>query len=456
MVRLNRADIQGMVLRGYRFTHSRHLMMRVTGAASGQRLLAGLIPMVTTAEHWGGEKPMSTMNLAISYGGLERLGLPNESLLGFPDEFIEGMEARHELLGDAGPSAPERWEPVWRGRQVDLWIGVLGRTPEALEAACSAIEKLAAETGGATVLTRQNAGLLPGQVEHFGYRDGFGNPAFEGDERDARPGMGKLTNDGKWVPLATGEFLLGYPDEGGEIPPAPLPDALSRNGTFLVVRKLHQNVASFRAYVEAQAKHYGGGKEKLGAKMIGRWKDGTPLELSPDGPNPAISGDPSRISDFTYGGDPDGARCPLGGHIRRANPRDALGFHGLLANRRRIIRRGIPYGPYTPDDQPVRDDGDHGIIFLALNASPFRQFEFVQQQWMQYGNDFHQGGDKDPIAGNNGGAGRMMIQGNGSTSNPPYLCSGLPTFVETRGGDYFFLPSLTALRLIASGSVDPR
>jgi Dyp-type peroxidase family len=316
-------------------------------------------------------------------------------------------------------------------------------------------------TGGARLLEAQDACAIylkdkPSTQEHFGYTDGFGNPDFKGAERECVPGQGKLTSDGRWEPLAAGEFLLGYADEAGELPVAPIPHLLGRNGTFMVYRKLHQNVATFRNYLDEKGRLYGGGKEKLAAKFVGRWRDGTPVELSPDEPNPSIVDDNNRNTDFTYGGDPAGVRCPIGAHIRRVHPRDAFGFNGGLINRRRIMRRGLPYGDYVPEGQPVRDEDDRGIIFMALNASIFRQFEFVQQQWIEYGNDAHQGNDKDFLVGNHDGTGKFMVQGTADPTNPPFLCCGLPNFVELRGGDYFFIPSLTALAMIATENVDPR
>ena len=146
----------------------------------------------------------------------------------------------------------------------------------------------------------------------------------------------------------------------------------------------------------------------------------------------------------------------MGAHLRRVHPRDAFGFNGRLINRRRITRRGLPYGPFAAEDQPVSDADDRGVVFMALNASLSRQFEFVQQQWVQYGNDSHLGNDKDVLMGNHGGHGRFVVQGDSSNTNPPFVCSNLPDFVELRGGDYFFLPSITALGMIALGLVDPR
>jgi Dyp-type peroxidase family len=317
------------------------------------------------------------------------------------------------------------------------------------------------QSGGAKLVQAQDACAVfidgkPTSKEHFGYTDGFGNPDFKGAERDCVPGQGKLAEDGTWEPLATGEFLLGYADEAGELPVAPIPHLLARNGTFMVYRKMHQNVATFRKFLDEQGQLYAGGKEKLASKFIGRWRDGTPVELSPDHPDPALVGDKNRNTNFTYGKDLSGLRCPVGAHIRRGNPRDAFGFNGELVNRRRIMRRGLPYGQYVPEGQPVSDEDERGIIFMALNASLFRQFEFVQQQWIEYGNDFHQGNDKDLVIGNHGGKGKCVLQGTADPQDPPFICAHLPNFVELRGGDYFFMPSLTALQMIASGTVDPR
>src|SRR5215475_8198779 len=269
-------------------------------------------------------------------------------------------------------------------------------------------------------------------------------------------GQGKLKSDGTWEPLATGELLLGYADESGELPVAPLPHLLANNGTFMVYRKLHQNVATFRKYLEEKGRLYAGGKEKLAAKFVGRWQDGTPLELSPDRQDPSIVADQNRNTNFTYGSDLEGTRCPVGAHIRRTNPRDTFGFNGKLVDRRRISRRGMVYGPFAGPDDPVNDTDEHGVVFMALNASLFRQFEFVQQQWIEYGNDAHQGNDKDVLLGNHGGNGRFIVQGTADPGNRPFICGGLPNFVELRGGDYFFMPSLTALRMMADGAVDPR
>jgi Dyp-type peroxidase family len=461
MSKLNASDIQGFVLRGYNLPAARYLFLHFEDPTRARSLIARLLGHVTTGQRWDDGKPQTTVNIAFTHRGLEHLELPLATLLTFPVEFQQGMKQRAALLGDAGVNSPDHWDSLWRDGRVHAWLGINGLTPEAIDARQSAIQSALNETGGATLLASQEAAAAvtdgkPTTKEHFGFTDGFGNPDYLGVERSAQPGQGKLLANGTWAPLATGELLLGYADEAGELPVAPVPHLLAANGTFMVYRKLHQNLATFRTFLDQQATRYGGGKEKLAAKLIGRWRDGTPVELSPDLPNPSIAQDPNRSTNFTYGADAEGTRCPMGAHIRRVHPRDAFGFNGQLINRRRITRRGLPYGPFAAEDEAVSDADERGVIFMALNASLSRQFEFVQQQWVQYGNDAHLGNDKDALMGNHGGHGRLVVQGDTTPTNPPFVCSNLPDFVELRGGDYFFLPSITALGMIAMGLVDPR
>lgn len=461
MSNLNATDIQGFVLRGYNLPVARYIFLRFVDSLRARNLLGRLLNGITTGQRWDGSKPESTLNIAFTHVGLEALDLPAATLLSFPVEFQQGMKDRAAILGDTGVNAPDHWDAVWKEERVHAWIGVNARTAQALDARSVEVFRLIEETGSAIVVDTQDAGYeivagKPTTSEHFGFTDGFGNPEYAGVERSSQPGQGKLLADGTWAPLATGELLLGYPDEAGEVPVSPIPVLLANNGTFMVYRKLHQNLATFRAYLDQQAALYAGGKEKLAAKFIGRWRDGTPLELSPDTPDRSIAQDPSRSTNFTYGADGDGTRCPIGAHIRRVHPRDAFGFNGRLVDRRRITRRGLPYGRFAAEGETVSDSEERGIIFIVLNANFARQFEFVQQQWVQYGNDARLGNDKDMLMGQHGGRGKHVIQGDASASNPPFICANLPDFVELRGGDYFFVPSMTALGMLAMGLVDPR
>jgi len=429
---LDPTDIQGFILRGYTFPVARFFFLELSREQSARALIGRLIPDITTGERWD-KKPISTLNIAFTYQGLAQLEVPEASLQSFPVEFVQGMKARASILCDTGKSAPENWDPLWHGGRVHAWLSVYAQSPAVLESRCSQLQASLTDTGAGRVVGTQDAAALAadGRIrtkEHFGYTDGFGNPDYLGVDRNAQPGQGKLMADGSWAPLATGELLLGYPDEAGELPVAPVPHQLANNGTFMVYRKLHQNVATFRRYLREKGSEYRGGEEKLAAKLVGRWRDGTPLELSPDHPDPGIVDDDSRNVNFRFGYDLAGTRCPIGAHIRRAHPRDAFGFHGRLVDRRRISRRGLPYGSSSPDG-PGEDTGEHGIVFMALNASIFRQFEFVQQQWMQYGNDAHQGNDRDPLLGNHQPQEKFVVQGTEDPTNPPFICGGLPYFV---------------------------
>jgi deferrochelatase/peroxidase EfeB len=159
-----------------------------------------------------------------------------------------------------------------------------------------------------------------------------------------------------------------------------------------------------------------------------------------------------KYVDFSYSDDPEGIKCPVTSHLRRVNPRDGLnpGVTSTLSNRRRIVRRGLPYG------QTVNDDAsEHGIIFMAMCSSLSRQYEFVQQQWLNYGLDAYAGNDTCPLLGNREGDAKFVIPVDPESGEAPFILSNIPQFVETRGGDYFFLPSMTALRMIGMGIVDP-
>jgi deferrochelatase/peroxidase EfeB len=247
---------------------------------------------------------------------------------------------------------------------------------------------------------------------------------------------------GRTRSLPTGELLHGYPDLDSRQPAAP--DApFRRNGTFMVWRKLEQDVVAFRRWLVDQARATGIDAEEVAAKAMGRWRDGTPAVRSPDRPLPALAADEA----FRFKEDARGLACPLGAHIRRANPRDSLGFGAALTGRHRMVRRGMPYGSHLPPDSP--DDGQsRGLLFVALVADIERQYEFVQVQWLNGGNLFGLGDDRDPIAGQGDGTGKMTVPG-----HPPRFLHPLPALVTMRGGEYLYVPSINGLRHLAGGAL---
>ena len=529
---LNLHDIQGNVLKTYarqEFSYARYVFFGIRNSDRGRRFVLDLVPLITTAAPWGRRseddeelpKPPATTNIAFTYHGLKRLALPEESLHSFTEEFSMGMRERRDILGDTGSSAPEHWDPVWNkeNERVDIWLSISGQTTGAIEERYAQIRDLLAASddgviqltghrgdNGADDLPYQDAGALldsegkPSPKEHFEYTDGISNPFFEGTLTDPAYvlGAGKPTRKSPdslsgWEPLETGEFILGHRDETKELPKAPMPRPLSYNGSYLVYRKLHENVGSFNRFIEEQGKLLPDGADEAAAKFAGRWKNGAPITTFPTKKSAdeflekvrkaksevANAGGKierglarykyvkllSKFVGFNYSDDLAGSRCPIGAHARRANPRGALEFGvkdafdtpGAMTNRRRLLRRGLPYGK---SDRNSGDDGDHGIIFMAIGASIERQFEFVQQQWINYGNDFKIANEKDPLVGNHEteggkGGGNMTFPAEPGSGKAPHFCTGIPRFVEMRGGGYFFLPSLTALRLIGAGIIDP-
>jgi Dyp-type peroxidase family len=412
---LDLADIQGDILRAYgnRYGRTSYVLIGVGDAAAGRRWLQDRIDRVTTAVPWHDGRPESTFNVALTRAGLAALGVSEAKIQSFSDEFVQGMAARAQDIGDLNASAPANWDPGLGTGEAHMLITVNAQSSSILEEALSELRGGLEAAAGMSIVAEVHAELLKGTREHFGFADGFSQPAIEGVSDDKAPGEGVPVANG-WRALAAGEFILGYEDEESRVDPKRrLPsapdDPLGRNGTYMVWRKLYQDVALFRRTVREASHLYPHGDErKLLAKLVGRWPNG----------------------------------APLGAHVRRSNPRDTLGFEGKLTFRHRLIRRGMPYGPPL-DHRTLEDDGqDRGLVFVCFNASISRQFESVQTQWLNTGNSFHLGEDSDFIIG--GAHGKMTIQG-----DPPFFMSAQESFITTRGGEYLFVPGITALAAIA-------
>jgi Dyp-type peroxidase family len=462
---LDLGDIQGDILFAYgnEYAFTSYVFVNIEGA-DGRGWLSALVDRVTTARPWPKgsdgvtDKPDTTLNLAFTAAGLAALGVSQELLATFSSEFRGGMAARAADLGDVGPSAPGNWEPGLGTGAAHVLATINARSSALLERELTAFREHA-ERCATTIVNEQHAQLLDAQREHFGFSDGFGQPAIEGVSEHKSVGGGVPQPDGRWRPLAPGEFILGYEDEDSRVDPEHrLPSApaapLGRGGTYMVYRKLYQDVALWRETLRDAARDYEGGEKKLAAKIVGRWPNGAPLVTSPHDEDPAFDPTQESSNDFRYlDNDPDGSRCPLGAHIRRTNPRDALGWEGLdeaglLAFRHRIIRRGMPYGPpLAPDDSVDDDDTDRGLVFVCFNASISRQFEAITLQWVNDGNSFHLGDDRDFLLADASASGKMTIQG-----HPPFFVAPQHSFVTTKGGEYLFAPGMTALAALADAT----
>jgi Dyp-type peroxidase family len=413
-----------------------HILLRIDDRRAGREFLRGVIPALAPAANPADPDRQAWVTAALTFQGLKALGVPQDSLDSFPPEFQQGMAARAAELSDVGESAPEHWEKPFGTPDVHVAISALSPDAARLEAVLTGAQKAYEQLSGVSVIWRLECHVLPTEREAFGFRDGISHPAVEGS---GIPGTNPQEQ-----PIKAGEFLLGYRNEIGGFPPMPQPEVLGRNGTYVVFRKLHQRVAAFRQYLKANASSPDE-EALLGAKMMGRWQSGAPLALCPMHDDPELGADPRRNNDFLFtADDPKGLKTPPGSHIRRMNPRDAaiVGVPRL----HRMIRRGTSYGPLLPAGV-LEDDGvDRGLAFVFVGADLTRQFEFVQSQWVKDGVFFGAPGEKDPIAGPNGGTDQFTIPQQPIRRR----LHGLPRFVVTRGGEYFFAPGLRALRWLAA------
>lgn len=435
---LELADIQAGALRERPSPYvGRYLLLSVHDAEQGRELVRRLhaLLLAQNAAHntTPDADPMAWVTVAFTHSGLAALGVPKASLASFPIEFREGMAARAAELGDVGASGPENWEWPLGTDAVHIAVSVLAPDELRLEAVAEQARTRYDDLPGVEVVWRQDCYQLPSGRTSFGFKDGIGNPDVEGS--------GLPRRNATEAPIKAGEFILGYPDETGYLPPMPEPELLGRNGTYLVFRKLHTDVAAYRRYLRERARDRED-ERILAAKMVGRWPSGAPLALAPDVDDPELGADPARNNSFGYRDDLRGFKCPAGSHARRANPRDALEDELSVDVRlHRMIRRGTSYGPMLADDVLEDDGADRGIVFVFAGTHLGRQFEFVKTQWINDGVFIGTPEETDPLVGG--------VQGPTDFSIPRVpirrRLRDLPPLVTTRGGEYCFAPGLRAL-----------
>ena len=445
-------DIQGFIMRTYAMPALRVFVLKVEHATQAGRFLGALVsgdssvPQLTTAAPWA-EKPEVCVNIGFTHAGLAALGLAGDALGSFPEEFVQGAVSRAARVGDVGQSAPEHWKKPLADADVHALLFVFAQTETALETVSERLRAQFAPGRAFSELAVHQGLRLPGNVSHFGYRDGFSQPAIEGGPPPIIPDL---------LPTAPpGEFLLGYQSQYDSFTyPMPQPKALGQNGSFVAYRVLEQDCAAFERFLADASAQTGLDSELVAAKLCGRWRNGVPVSLSPTTPSPDLP--PEQFNAFDYApteqlpdayDDRRGERCPIGAHIRRMNPRHSTvaGNSGL---KRRIVRRGLPYGP--PFDPANPDDGvERGLLGLFIGVSLKDQFEFLMSDWANKGT-FAPGlrGTRDPVLGDNSSSDAKFLLP--VAGGPTVEITGLSRFVTCRGAAYCFLPSVTALSFLSA------
>jgi Dyp-type peroxidase family len=484
------ADVQGLVRFGYgRMTNASYALVRVKNVAAAKAWLRAA-PVTNAVEQK--PPPSTALQIAFTAPGLAKLGLSRSVMEGFSREFRDGMNTdyRNRLLGDVNSNAPMHWK--WGAPESEPHLLVmLFAEPERFD---SFVQSTKGETWSDAFENEIWLGTsnLDGD-EPFGFADGISQPQIDWDQQRETPCTQlEYTNV-----VALGEFLLGYRNEYGKITDRPLldPDTtnaellpavdapekkdLGRNGTYLVMRQLEQDVPEFWKFLY---EHAGGNlveAGQLGAKMVGRTQAGDPLLPIQNEPIPGTEPRTVKQNQFTYDADPAGARCPFGAHIRRANPRNSdfperristlrkliiiLGFgpkgfyDDLISSVRfhRILRRGREYGSELSPEQALQQpppNEPRGLHFICLNANISRQFEFLQSAWIANTKFSGLMGESDPLLGNPEPISGSSVSGNFTIPGEGTLrrrISGLRQFVTVKGGAYFFLPSLRVLRYFA-------
>jgi deferrochelatase/peroxidase EfeB len=462
------SDVQGNILRGYRKPHVRYLILEVANPVEARRWLAASIsgrdhgvPQITPG-NWGATKPDTCFNIGLTYEGLRALGTPASSLEMFPNEFIEGMTARALKLGDIGPSAPETWpSPFDQPKRIHLIATIYAEEAEQLDP----VQQRALDRNALTLLGTRDGHNFRNDFVHFGYRDNIMQPRFEGVHDPQRHADGQPR-----APLGT--VLLGHRTNlEGLMWRVPQPAALGHNGTFNAFRVLKQDVVAFETYLDQAASdlleheqpdevlsgddeakicrvmsvegRHAALRELVAANLCGRWRDGTPLALSPDAPDPDVD-----RANFDYDG---ASRCPYGAHIRRCNPRGGQIVQRVANNSRRLVRRGMPYGPVYDPATRDRDqvEPERGLLGNFIGASLGAQFEAMACDWLNLGlQDPRITGSDDPILGANDPKTSWFDLP--LKSGRTIRLRGLPRFVWTQGGAYTFLPSIAAIRFLGS------
>ncbi len=456
------------------------------------------------------------LNIAFTYEGIQKL-VPATDAKQFRtgDPFRLGMPVRSGLIGDPSDPAsvghPNQWMigGTDSNKYPDILLIIASDNPAQLNAEATRIKSTLATlppfsdgTRALEIIFEQPGATRPDQPghEHFGFKDGISQPAVRGRiSKTAHDFLSPRLIDPK-VPEAAqyakpgqpliwpGQFVLGYRMQRDDDPiqpqkPQKLSPRWTKNGSFLVFRRLRQDVPAFWKFMQQTAARLAKKPgfahmtpELLSAQLVGRWKSGAPLMRTPKADDLSLAKDSLANNHFFYGADTQklplitltgypgdnfpqaaqssfGAVCPFSAHIRKVNPRDMGTDVGGANNTftHHLLRRGIPFGaPLSDPLHPttVERTEERGLLFISYQASIENQFEFLSRNWANSDKNPPPGGGHDPIIGQN--------QGQGSDRTRSFQLLGTDGSTETievpidwvipTGGGYFFAPSIKALK----------
>lgn len=498
-------DIQGNSIIGFRKDHQVFEFLHIDDSAAARRWLRQLLPEIsdaaqvlghnrlfraarrgrrTAVEALSHAEPVVWTNIAFTAGGLRRL-VTDGSVESFLDEaFRAGLAARSPLLGDPTDSAAVGHRSRWRYGGDNVVDAVLIVASDAANACHQHAARLAtaATAGGWSSLYREIGAVLPGErhgQEHFGFRDGISQPAIRGRSasgaRDTIARRDSGIADSRAVfaragePLLwPGQVLLGYPRQDPRDPlkvrqAETLGPLWATNGSYLVIRRLTQDVAGFWQFCRRRAVELGISSERFASLLVGRWPSGAPLVAAAVRDDPRLAADSARVNDFgfhtptgTLPGDREGLRCPFAAHIRKVNPRDITTEQGGANDTltRLFLRRGIPFGPAISRDATSAEAAraERGLVFAAYMSSIVDQFEFVQRTWANATDLPETSAGQDPVIGqrNRDGKRQRALRLRHPRTGTATIITIAREFVIPTGGSYFFAPSLTALRTVLS------
>ena len=521
-------DMQGNILAGFNKDHQRLVALRIRDVTQARSWLTRLLPHVSSlaeVNHFNSLFRMrrarlgrdshglvsSWMNIAFTRDAIAKL-TSDADASALPDaSFQAGLnEATAGFLGD--PAPPGKTDPTadWvvggTNHPVDILMIVASDDQTMLSLYVNELRPSLADGAAPPEIVWEEEGAtrpdLPGH-EHFGFKDGVSQPGVRGLVsqkpktfltprllKAAAPGEIEFAKPGQPL-IWPGQFVLGYPfgDTNGDAHRAqPLARPWFKNGSFLVFRRLEQDVAGFTAFLKTQADRLsktagfaGIDAERLGALCVGRWPSGAPVSRSPLKDNPALGNDRLSNNDFLFTQDtppPDflpgagtshgnfppamegtnGPICPHAAHVFKVNPRDVatnLGpdFDTLT---RRILRRGTPFGAPLADPLKGGDGVSRGLHFLCYQASIADQFVTLQQNWANNVAVPVSGGN-DMIIGQTATQARSIDLQPIVTGQPGESVTALTQFVKPTGGGYFFAPSISAIRdVLAAGAPEPK